>query len=323
MLYGDEPTSLERFTFQQPHMGTLVRLVIYAPNNDAAKKAGTAAFARVAELNRIMSDYLTDSELMQLCKKAGGDPVPVSGDLFAVLRQAEEVAKLSDGAFDISVGPLVRLWRIARKTGQLPDSEQLKQALAKVDYRKIRLDADRRTVRLLIAGMLLDLGGIAKGYVADAVLAELRRHGITRALVAMGGDIAVGDAPPDAKAWKVGIAALDNAKPTPVQHLALTNAAVSTAGDANQFVEIAGVRYSHIVDPKTGMGMIGRRSVTVIAPTGVWADGLDTAACLMGVDRGMKMIEQQADCAAVFLHEDAGRIVTTPSRRFAQYLWKE
>ncbi len=323
LLPAGEPASLQRFTFQEPHMGTLFRIVLYAPDEATAKKAAKAAFARVAELNRIMSDYLADSELMQLCKKAGGDPVPVSADLFTILQKSAEVSKLSDGAFDVSVGPIVRLWRVARKTKKLPDAEELKRALAKVDYRSIRLDADRRTVQLLIAGMLLDLGGIAKGYAADAVLEVLRRHGITRALAGAGGDIAVGAPPPDAKAWKVGIAALANTDGTPTQYLALKNAAVSTAGDANQFVEIGGVRYSHIVDPKTGMGLIGRRSVTVIAPKGVWSDGLDTAACVMGLEKGMKMLEGQADCAALFVHESADGVVSTPSKRFAQYLWKD
>ena len=323
-LPADEPAPLQRFTFQEPHMGTLFRITLYAPDEATAKKAANAAFARVADLNRIMSDYLSDSELMQLCKHAGGEPVTVSTDLFTILQKSQEVSKLSGGAFDVSISPVVRLWRAARRTKRLPDPEELKRALAKVDYRNIRLDAERRTVQLLIAGMLLDLGGIAKGYAADAILEVLRQNGITRALAGAGGDVAAGDPPPDAKAWKVGIEPLTKSDVAPTPYLALANAAVSTAGDANQFVEIAGVRYSHIVDPKTGVGLVGRRSVTVVAPKGVWSDGLDTAACVMGLERGMKMIESQSDCAALFVHEGAdGKIVHTPSKRFGQYLWKE
>lgn len=328
-LRAGEPTDLKRFTFQQPHMGTLFRIVLYAPDEAAAKKAADAAFARVAELNRILSDYLPDSELMQLCKQAGGDPVKVSADLFAVLQKADEIAKLSDGAFDVSIAPVVRLWRTVRKSKQLPDMDALKQALARVDYRKIRFDAERRTVQLLIVGMLLDLGGIAKGYTADAVLEVLRRHGIARALVAAGGDVAVSAPPPDKKGWKVGItpvvgiAPVQDGQSTPMTYLLLKNAAVSTAGNANQFVEIGGMRYSHIVDPKTGLGLVGRRGVTVIAPRGVWADALDTAACILGPDKGMRLIESQKDCAALYAHETDGCIVSTPSARFAQYLWKE
>ena len=304
-------------------MGTLFRIVLYAPDDATAKAAAKAAFARVAELNRIMSDYLADSELMQLCKKAGGDCVPVSADLFTILLKSEEVSKLTDGAFDVSVGPIVRLWRVARKTKKLPDAEELKRALAKVDFRSIRLDADRRTVHLLMAGMLLDLGGIAKGYAADAVLEVLRWRGITSALVAAGGDIAVGDAPADAKAWKVAIAPFQEADKTPPQYLSLKHAAVSTSGDANQYVEIAGTRYSHIVDPKTGMGQLGRRRVTIIAPTGTMADGLATAACVLGPEKGVQMIERQSDFAALFVHESADGIVSTPSKRLPNYLWKD
>jgi thiamine biosynthesis lipoprotein len=309
-------------------MGTTFRIVLYAADEATAKKAAKAAFARVAELNRILSDYLPDSELMKLCKQAGGNPVSVSADLFAVLRKSEEIAKLSEGAFDVSIAPVVRLCRTARKTKQLPDMNALKQALARVDFRKIRLDADRGTVQLLIASMLLDLGGIAKGYTADAVLEVLRRHGIVQALVAAGGDVTAGDPPPHAKGWKVGIAPLEDAplrggQATPMTYLLLKNAAVSTAGDANQFVEIGGVRYSHIVDPKTGLGLVGRRGVTVIAPVGVWADALDTAACVLGPEKGLRLIESQKDCAALFVHETADGIVSTPSSRFAQYSWKE
>jgi FAD:protein FMN transferase len=323
LLSADEPGALHRFTFEEPHMGTRFRIVLYTADEATAKKAAKAAFARVAELNRIMSDYLADSELMLLCKHAGGEPVKVSQDLFAVLQKAQEVAQLSGGAFDVSVGPIVRLWRVARKTKKLPNPEELRRALAKVDYRNIRLDAERRAVQLLVIGMLLDLGGIAKGYAADAILEVLRGHGITRALAAAGGDIAVGDAPPNAKGWKIGITPLLPAAKTPAQYVLLKNAAVSTAGDANQYVEFAGVRYSHIVDPKTGMGLVGRRSVTVIAPKGVWSDGLDTAACVMGVDNGLKMIENQPDCAALFMEETAAGVVTTKSTRFDQFLWKE
>ncbi len=321
-LATEDAAPLQRFSFQEPHMGTLFRIVLYAPNEAAAKKAAKEAFARVAELNRIMSDYLADSELMQLCKHAGEDPVHVSRDLFTILQKAEEISKLSDGAFDVSVGPVVRLWRVARKTKKLPDPEALKRALAKVDYRKIRLDSERRTVQLLVLGMLLDLGGIAKGYAADAILEVLRRHGITRALAAAGGDVTVGDAPPDAKAWKVAIAPLESGGTT--QHyLALRNAAVSTSGDLNQNVEIDGIRYSHIVEPKTGMALTGRRSATVIASTGTWADGMATAACVLGAEQGGKMIDAQTASAALFMTDTPSGIVETATRRFESYLWKE
>ncbi|HZZ77644.1 MAG TPA: FAD:protein FMN transferase [Gemmataceae bacterium] len=317
-----QPTVLTRYTFTEPHMGTTVRIVLYAPDEATAKKAAKAAFARIAELNLVMSDYRPDSELMKLCEKAGGDPVKVSDDLFKVLQKSEEFSKLTDGAFDVSISPVVRLWRRARRSREMPKADAIKKALALVDYRNIKLDAKNRTVRLVLLGMLLDLGGIAKGCAADAALAVLRQHGITRALVAIGGDIAVSDAPPDAQAWKVGVAPLKNPEAEPSHYLMLTNAAVSTAGDAEQFVEIAGKRYSHIVDPKTGIGLVGRRSVTVVAPNAMTSDGIDTGLCVLGVERGLKIVEARDDIAALFVFETDKGIETTQSKRFVKYLWK-
>jgi thiamine biosynthesis lipoprotein len=311
-------TGLERYTFTEPHMGTTVRLVLYAADEATAKKAAAAAFARIAELNKIMSDYDPDSELMRLCKSGGG---PVSIDLFRVLEASEKYAKLSEGAFDVSIGPVVRLWRRARKTGVLPSAAALKQALERVDYRKIRLEPRGRIVRLLLMGMLLDLGGIAKGYAADAVLAVVRQHGITRALVAVGGDIAAGAAPPGSAGWRVGVAPLKSADAPPRYRLLLKNAAVSTAGDLHQAVEIDGKRYSHIVDPKTGIGLVGRRSATVVAPNATTSDGLDTAMCVMGPERGIAMIEKLDGVAALYVYETAdGAEKEIVSKRFRQYV---
>ena len=314
---------LQRFEFTQPHMGTTAKIVIYAPNKETAEKAAKAAFARIAELNNILSDYDPNSELMRLCKTAN-ESVPVSVDLFNVLREAEKYAKLSDGAFDVSIGPVVRLWRKARKTGEMPSADAIKKALERVDYRKIQHDPKGRTVRLLLLGMLLDLGGIAKGYAADEALAVLRRHGITQALVALGGDIAVGDPPPDAPGWRIGVAQLKSAEAPPKHYLILKNAGVSTAGDLHQAVEIDGKRYSHIIDPKTGVGLVGRRSVTVIAPNATMSDGLDTGMCVMGPERAMAMIERLDGAAAIYTFEtDSGEEREIKSKRFAQFLEKE
>jgi FAD:protein FMN transferase len=318
-----QPPALKRYVFSEPHMGTTVRIVLYAPDEIIAKKAAQAAFARIAELNAILSDYQPTSELMRLCEKAGGPPVEVSADLFEVLQKSQEFAEWTDGAFDVSISPVVRLWRKARRTGVMPKADAIKKALDLVDYRKIRLEPKGHTVQLLLVGMRLDLGGIAKGYAADAALAVLRQHGITRALVAAGGDIAVGDAPPDASGWKVGIAPLKKPDAPPEHYLLLKNAGVSTAGDAEQFALVDGKRYSHIIDPKTGMGLVGRRSVTVIAPNATTSDGMDTGLCVLGVERGLKLVDARSDVAALFVFETDKGVETTASKRFAKYLWRE
>jgi FAD:protein FMN transferase len=322
LLPGGETAKPRRFTFEEPHMGTLFRLVFYTAEESTAQQAAKEAFARIAELNRIMSDYRADSELMKLCKQSGGEPVRVSDDLFAVLARAEEIAKETDGAFDVSVGPVVRLWRKARKEKALPDPQALREALARVDFRKIKLDPERRTVQLLIMGMLLDLGGIAKGYAADAALAVLHKRGIQRALVAAGGDVRVALPPPDTKGWKIGIAPLKDPKSEPTAYLSLQNAAVSTSGDAHQHLDIDGKRYSHVVNPKTGIGLLGRRAVTVIAPDSTTADALATAACVLGPEKGLQLVQKQASCAAMFVWETADDVQTKTTPGFAPYIMK-
>ncbi|MBN9517659.1 FAD:protein FMN transferase [bacterium] len=317
------PAAPARFEFESKHMGTTFRVVLYAADEKAAKAAADAGFARVAALDRCMSDYNRDSELMKLCaafRTEVGPPVPVSDDLFAVLWQARELARRSDGAFDVTVGPVVQLWRHARRTQQLPDKDELAAAMRKVGWRNVELDPVRQTARLLVPGMQLDLGGIAKGYAADAVLALLRqRHGIRQALVAAAGDITCGDPPPGRDHWEVDVAPI--ARGQEPRHLRLANAAVSTSGDLEQFVEIGGVRYSHIVDPRTGLGVTGRRSVTVIAPRGVTADSMTKAVTLMPAGRGLELVEASPGAAAFIAVVGPNEAVQrTESRRFGSFV---
>ncbi|MFL5342657.1 MAG: FAD:protein FMN transferase [Gemmataceae bacterium] len=315
---ADEP---KRFVFEEPHMGTKFRIVLYAADQVAANAAAKAAFNRVAELNRIMSDYDSTSELMRLClanANTAGEPVRVSDELFTVLAQARKVSEKSGGAFDVTVGRLTKLWRLTRKTQKLPDPQELAAARSRVGYKKMELNAKDKTVRLLTPGMQLDLGGIAKGYAADEALAVLKKHGISQALVAAGGDVAVGDAPPGRLGWKIDVAKLT--KSSPERALILANAAVSTSGDAEQFALIDGVRYSHIVDPRTGLGQTGRRVVTVVAKQGIVADPMTKAMALLTPEQAMRLIEATDTAAARIVWEQDGREEERESRRWKQYL---
>jgi thiamine biosynthesis lipoprotein len=309
-----------RFSFSEPHMGTRFEIVVYAPDEATAKKATKAGFEHIAELDRIMSDYRPASELMQLCKKAGGEPVKVSNDLFYVLSKAQQVAERSDGAFDVTVGPVVRLWRVARKTRRLPDPEKLKVALGLVGYENVKLDPKAQTVQLLKPGMQLDLGGIAKGYAADEALKVLEKHGVKSALVAAGGDIAASAAPPEAKGWTVGIAPLENPENKPKKYVLLENLAVSTSGDAEQYVEIAGKRYSHIVDPKTGLGLVGRQSVTVVARRGIDSDSLTKVVSVWGPKRGLEFVEKTPGVSAYVVRKTDDGEETFQTKDFVKLL---
>ncbi|MHB1424451.1 MAG: FAD:protein FMN transferase [Gemmataceae bacterium] len=313
VLGGAEP-ALTRYTFTEPHMGTRFRIIVYAPDRNSAREAIQDAYARIASLNATMSDYDKASELMRLCAKAGGPPVPVSRELFFVLSRAQEVSRQSDGAFDATVGPLVKLWRQARKEHQLPAADKLAEARALVGWRNVRLDADKGTVQLLKADMQLDLGGIAKGYAADEALAVLKKHGIDRALAAAGGDIAVSGPPPDADGWKIAIARLPGEKDP--GRLILHHAAVSTSGDAEQFVVIDGKRYSHIVDPRTGIGLVGRMSATVVARRGIDADSLTKVVAVLGPKKGIKIVESNEGVSARLVRKQGEDFEAIVSKNF-------
>lgn len=282
-------------------MGTRFRIVLYAPDAETAGRASKAAFERIATLDHTMSDYRPDSELTRLCAQAGGAPVKVSADLFLVLEAAQKLSEKTDGAFDITVGPVEQLWRTARMKGETPDPELLAQARALVGYRNLQLDAQARTAQLLKESMQLDLGGIAKGFAADESLKILKDFGIRSALVAAGGDIAVSDPPPGKKGWKIGIAPLQSPESPPQRYLLLRNGAVSTSGDAEQHVIIGGVRYSHITHPRTGRALTGRSSVTVVARNGTASDSLATAVSVLGPKRGLKLIRETPGAGALMV----------------------
>ena len=315
LLPAAEP-ALKRFRYVEPHMGTRFEIILYAPDEATARQASQAAFARIASLDASMSDYREASELMRLCAKAGGPPVRVSDELFFVLKRAEEVARRSGGAFDVTVGPVVRLWRRARRTQKLPERDQLARALALVGYKNVRLAARARTVQLLKAGMRLDLGGIGKGYTADEALKELAKHGVTRALVAAGGDVAVSGPPPGAEGWSIAVARLAGVEKSPPGKLVLHDAAVSTSGDASRGVEIDGKRYSHIVDPRTGIGLIGRMGVTVVAPDGITADSLTKVVAVLGPDKGIPIIQQTPGVSARVVRQTDEGTRTVVSKGF-------
>lgn len=313
-----DDSRLQRFEFARTEMAVPIKLVFYAPDGATAKSAAEAAFGRIHQLNGILSDYDPASELRRLCDTAGeGKAVPVSEDLWKVLMQSIELSDRSGGAFDVTVGPIVRLWRRARRSGELPPQKLLSDARQLVGYKLVRLDAEHKTVALAKAGMRLDLGGIAKGYALDQALEVLRKHGIRRAIIHAGGDIGVGDPPPGETGWKIGVGTLDvDAKPA--RYLSVARCGVATSGDMFQFVEIGGRRYSHLVDPHTGVGLTDHSNVTVVAPNGTLSDGLASAVSVLGPKEGLKLVEATPGVAAFILRAPAGKVEVHESSR-----WKD
>ena len=265
-----------RLNFERGLMGTRFAICCYHPDRSAAEQAAEAAFREAEAINAVASDYIADSELLRLSNPPAGQPVVVSPQIFRLLWQARELAEKTRGHFDPTLGPLTRLWRESRRRKSLPDAATLANAIASCGWRHLVLDPDKLEVTFEKPGMRLDLGGIAKGQAADAMLATLASHGITRACITAGGDVRAGDAPPGTDGWKIGV----RSSAPEVRSLLLLNAAVSTSGDFHQFVEIGGTRYSHIIDPATGLGSTRAVSATVIAADSSTADALATACCV-------------------------------------------
>lgn len=281
---------LERFTYAQLHMGSKARVVLYAPDERQAREAAKAAFDRLAQLDAALSDYRQDSEINLLCARPTGVWTPVSQDLFAVLSRSRDFSQWTGGAFDATVGPLSALWRQARRNGSLPDASDLAQAHARVGWDRIDLNPQDRTARLTTPDMRIDFGAIGKGYGADQALQTLRDRGFPRALVDVGGDMAVGDPPPGEKHWLVHV---ETGYPQAQRPTVLAvRCGVATSGDTEQYVELNGRRYSHILDPATGLGLTTRTAATVVAPDGAAADALASAACVLGPEKAADLLEE-------------------------------
>jgi thiamine biosynthesis lipoprotein len=297
---GGRPTtpttqpSQQKFEYHALKLGSDFNLIFYAADKPSADAAVDAVWSRVDQLDLVYSDYNPESELSKLARRTHdgpmAEPVQVSDDLWKLLRLSHDVAERTGGAFDITVGPYVQLWRRSRRQQQLPSPERLAEAKTSVGWRLMKLDDDKHTVQLLAPKMRLDLGGIAGGYIADDVLRLLRSRGINRAIVDSSGDLALGDPPLGRSGWRVAIRDLTEPSKT-AEYIEVANCGISTSGDTYRFVEIDGVRYSHIVDPSTGLGLTRRIGVTTVAPDGATADWVTKPVSVWGPEKGIAFVE--------------------------------
>ena len=310
----------EKYTFSQSKMGSPLTITMYASDSSKASYIAKEAYKIVDSLNIIYSDYIENSELNELSKKAGINIfTKVSPALWEMLNLSIKAAQQSTGAYDITIGSIVKLWRKARKEKIFPAENNLKNALKAVGYQSIILDSTTYSVKLLKANTQLDVGGIGKGYVAQVVLNFCKSKGIERILVDAGGKLAMttqGDKP-----WKIGIAIPNSEELIPL-YLMLQNQAVATSGNRYQFVEIGGKKYSHIVNPRTGLGLTHQRNVTAIAPDGATADWLATACSVLSVRKALRLIESMPNCALFMAEVQKGKIKMWQSKRFDGYLEK-
>ncbi|MGE4618232.1 MAG: FAD:protein FMN transferase [Planctomycetota bacterium] len=294
--------ALKKAEFEHAAMGTQFRIVAYHSDRQKLEDAVILAMEKIDRIENICSDWKSDSEIRQLCRSSPSQqPMAASPELIEILSRAIEISRASEGAFDPTLGPMMRLWRRCQAAGRLPRPEELAEARKAQGIENIVIDVDARTVQLLSDGMAIDLGGIAKGYAVDAALKVLEFHGIQHALVDGGGDIALGNPPADREGWQLWLqpAGSDDETTSKIQVVIADRGAVATSGDASRFIELAGQRYSHILDPETGLGIKGPHAVTVYAADGTTADALATAISVIPIEKSDDLLKRFPGSSAI------------------------
>ena len=284
-------------------MGTLVDVTAVAPDKAVAQEAATAALEEIKRLEKLLSTWISTSELSQINTAAGRNPVRVSPESMGVIERSLEIAGLTEGAFNIAVGPAVNAWNVS-KEGRIPSLKELNALRPLIDLSQVKLDHDSRTVYLGRRGMEIDIGGIGKGYAADQAIVVMQASGATAGVVALSGDIETFGRMPDNQRFVFGIQHPRKEHGQLLARIELENEAVSTAGDYQRFFEVNGIRYHHILDPKTLQPSRASQSVTVFAKEGVVADGLDTGIFVMGREKGMALIESLLGVEGIIVDSD-------------------
>jgi len=299
----------------RPVMGTFAHIIAIAPNWRTANKSLEEAFEQLHNIEMLMSYHRDDSELANINRNAYKGPVKVSSQTFEVIQKAIEFSNLSDGAFDVTIGPLMDLWHSAAETNSVPTDAKLAEVCAKVGYEKVILDANEMSIQFAVEGMKLDLGGIAKGYAIDKAVEAMTNCGSTGGMVDVGGNIRCFGRPPKGKThWLIGLQdpnenfgfrISDFGFPAeagePLLVLKFTDAAVATSGHYRRFALIQGKRYSHIIDTKTGSRSDKLASVTIIAKDAITADALSTAVIVLGAEKGLALIEKLPQTEAILI----------------------
>ncbi len=275
----EQQRTLTRYSFARVMMGSRCEITIEGKSESATARAAGLAFDEIKRIEWILSDYNPDAEIMTVMQRAAGVPHPISQTLLEVLLLTRDIHNASDGAFDPSVGALTHLWRRAAKEQTIPTQQDLHDGMERVGFGHLTIDPLRRTLEFDQPGMVIDFGGIGKGYAAHRAITLLRDLGYPVACVNLGGDLHLGDPPSDQPSgWRVEIVTgLGESR-----MMSLHNTAVATSGDLERYYEHDGMRYSHIIDPRTGLGLTVRRAATVIAPDGAVADALASAVSVMG-----------------------------------------
>ena len=314
---------MSRFSFTESKMGAPFTIIFYSNDSIQAASIAKRCFALVDSFNFIFSDYIDSSELSKLSKSAGVNSLPVSLSpaMYDILIQSKKAFELSEGAFDITMGPLSKLWRKARRQHQFPADSTVKRIRNLIGFDKLVFDTLQKTIRLTQEGMQLDLGGIAQGYVAQKVINFLHSQGVNNALVNASGDIVVSGAPINKDGWVVGVNIPEKTDELLNQKLLLKNRAITTSGDAYQYIEKDGIRYSHIINPASGYGVTFQRNVTVIAADGTTADWLATACSILSLKKAKKLASF-LEAEVLIAEIKRGRLLFNSTKGF-RFFWKQ
>ncbi len=320
LIMGTVCGQKKKYHFSASKMGSPFNITLVSDDSLKSAQLAERSFLLVDSLVKILSDYDSTSELSRLSANAGNGPQQVSSTMWNILEKSKRNYEISKGSFDVSIGALSHLWRKARKEKIFPDSISILEAKKKVGLHHMILDPVHRTVNLKKKGMILDMGGIGQGYIAQKVMDFLSQNGIKQALVDVSGDIVMSDAPDGTKGWTIGInlpEATDDLLPRKLQ---LHNISVTTSGDVYQFIEHNGKKYSHIIDPRTGYGISSQRNVTVIASNGTDADWLTKACSILPIPEAKKIM---AKMHAEFLITEwvNGKVISHQTKGFSKY-WK-
>ena len=291
------PAQAQWLSRDEAIMGTAIRVELWSDDKVSGEAAIDAVMEEMHRIDREMSPYKPESELSRINREAADHPVPISAEMFDILSRSIEFSKLSGGAFDITFSSVGYKYDYRRH--HKPTDSEIEKALPRINYRHLLLDKDKQTIRFSRPGTRIDLGGIGKGYAVDNCIALLKKRGITHALVTAGGDSRVlGDR--EGRPWMVGIRD-PRRKDNVVAVIPLINSAISTSGDYERFFEVDGVRYHHILNPKTGRSATGVHSASVIGPDATTTDGLTKPVFILGPEKGLQLIESIPGVDAVII----------------------
>jgi thiamine biosynthesis lipoprotein len=308
ILHPPSSQSSNLFKYQQVAMGTVIEITLIGDDEEAANKAVLQAFQEIKRIETLMSPWLDSSDVTRINRSAGKERVKVSPETFEVIQKAQEISELSEGGFDITIGPLTELWREARKKKIPPSIEEVKEKLGLVNFKNIETDQEGK-VFLKKKGMAIDLGGIAKGYAVDRAFELLKFLGYRNLIINAGGDLRVGGLKNN-QPWSIGIQNPRESQKL-LARISVSDMAVVTSGDYERFFNYEGKRYHHIFNPKDGFPTDDCQSVTVLCKEGMIADALATAVFVLGPEKGYSLC-RKLDGVECLIVDKEGKTIISP-----------